>query len=483
MKKFLSILLVAIMLVSVLAGCGKKTATDDGEVPTLIYYVPGNTQADESLVEEAINAIAVPKIGAKVDLNFIDFSAWTEKMNNKMAANEYFDLSCGYALNNFQLVDNGCTLALDELLETEAPALKAQVPDYMWEQTKFNGEIHFVPNEQIACSSEGIVVRKELADEFGLNLDEINVISDLEPFWQFVKEKHPDLIPYRMSNASHFYPDVHGKQFSTEGYHTSLIFVDFETMKVGATPECYTKEVADFAYDLSLKGYFREDRSGADDSSYMASGRYASWYAWCMPGCEAEFKKSYGGYDYVTKILTPKPTMSATSALATTTFVSAYTKYPEKSIKFVELLNTDKEIYNLITFGIEGRHYEKIDEKYIKVIEGSGYYTNSGWAFGCQWNAYLQEGQEPDVWEQTKKLNDEAIKSPIAGLTIDTSEIIMELNQCEKVQQKYLVSRINRAVGDPDTYWEDYKKELKMAGIDKVIECYQTQIDAFLANK
>lgn len=481
MKKILSLLLVVVMVAALVTGCGNDESTDG--VPTLIYYVPGNAQPDEALVEDAINAITVEKIGAKIDLNFIDFSAWTEKMNNKLAANEYFDLSCGYGLNWFNLVDNGCTLPLNELLDKEAPKLKESVPDYMWEQAKFDGQIQFVPNEQIAYSNTGIVIRKDLADEFGLNLDEIEVVSDLMPFWDFVLEKHPDVFPFRMSNASHFYADVHNKWTTSDGWHTSLLFYDRESKTLKSTPEFYTKEVAEFAYELGEKGYFRKDRAIGDDSADRAVGRYASWVDWIKPGGESQLKNSYGGYDYITKVLSPKYTMGIETALATNTFVSAYTEHPEKAIKFIELLNTDKEVYNLMTFGIEGKHYKFVDEHHIKADKNSGYFTDTGWAFGCQWNAHLQEGQALDSWETTKRINDESEKSPLMGLHVDTSDITLELNQCEKVQQKYLVSMINRAVGDPDTYWDDYIKELKAAGIDKVKECYQKQIDEFLAKK
>ena len=152
-------------------------------------------------------------------------------------------------------------------------------------------------------------------------------------------------------------------------------------------------------------------------------------------------------------------------------------------MKFLELLNTDKEVFNLVSFGIEGKHYTWADDEHITCDTNSGYCPNSSWVFGNVFNAYPQVGQDADVWEKTKKMNDDAEKSPLMGISFDTSDVTLELAQCEKVQQLYLVSKINRAVGDPDTYWEEYRAELKKAGIDKVLECYQKQIDEFIAKK
>ena len=213
----------------------------------------------------------------------------------------------------------------------------------------------------------------------------------------------------------------------------------------------------------------------------MAAGKYASFTSWYKPGEEAEIKNRTG-YDYITKLIT-KPVISEGTPLSTKTIMSAYTNYPEKSMKFIELLNTDKEVFNLISFGVEDKHYTWADEEHIQLNTESGYCPNSSWVFGNVFNAYPMVGQEATVWEDTKALNDSADVSPLMGITFDTTDIQVELAQCTKVQSLYLVAMIDRAIGNPDEYWEDYRKELEKAGIDKVIECYQKQVDEFIANK
>ena len=75
-------------------------------------------------------------------------------------------------------------------------------------------------------------------------------------------------------------------------------------------------------------------------------------------------------------------------------------------MKLINYLNTDAEGYNLFATGLEGVSYEKLDDGRIKVKEGNTYPIGSGWKWGNQFNAYVTEVQEPDVWEQTKKLNE-----------------------------------------------------------------------------
>lgn len=478
---------LAAATVAGMAGCGTKKQEALDDVPTLIYLVPGDPQSDEATVEDALNKILEEKIGAKIDLQFIDWSAWTEKTNLMFASNEYFDISSAYQMNMPDLVSNGSVLGISELLEKEAPKLKETLDDYFWEAATIDGEIYCVPNQQIEASNTGLCVRKDLAEKYSLDFDKVETIMDLEPFWQKIRDNEPGIYPFRMSAASFFSQDAAGDSYVSPGnasmYGTSLISIYYDDLKAVATPDFkYLKEGAKLAYECAGKGYFRKDIATAtDDSADMAAGRYASFTNWYKPGVEAELKNQTG-YDYLCKLFSDTR-VAETSPLATKTIISAQTKYPEKTMKFLELLNTDKEVFNLVSFGVEGKHYKWADEQHIECDTNSGYCPNSSWVFGNVFNAYPQVGQDADVWEKTKKMNDDAEKSPIMGIVFDTNDITLELAQCKKVQQLYLVSKINRAVGDPDTYWEEYRAELKKAGIDKVLECYQKQIDEFMAKK
>lgn len=491
-KKFLSCF-IAFACAGAFAGCGGKTekTSNGSDVPTLLYVVPGNPQSDEAAVEERLNELLESKIGAKVDLQFIDWGAWKEKTNLMFASNEYFDISCAYQMEIRELVDNGSVLALTKLIDKNAPKLKETLDDYFWKAATFDDEIYCIPNQQIEANNTGVCVRKDLAEKYNFDFDSVETIMDLEPLWENVRDNEPELYPFKMSAASYFsndalerYPDItpEPKAYASM-YGTSLISIYYDDLSVVATPDFRNlKAGAKLAYECSKKGYFRKDIATAtDDSADMAVGRYASFTNWYKPGVEAELKNKTG-YDYLCKMIGTASVKESTP-LATKTVVNANTNYPEECIKFLELLNTDKEIYNLICFGIEDKHYKWVDDEHIECDTESGYCPNSSWAFGNQFNAYPQVGQEPDVWEKTKELNDSAEKSPLMGLNFDTSEVTLELAQCDKIQQNYLVSRINRAVGDPDTYWDEYRAELKKAGIDKVIECYEKQIADFLANK
>ena len=489
-KRILSSVMALACALSV-GGCGKDNAVKNDEVPTLLYLVPGDPQSDEAAVEAKLNEIIEPKIGAKVDLMFIDWAAWQEKTNLMLASNEYFDITSAYTMSIPDLVDNGSIYPLSELIEENAPVLKETLEDYFWEAAKVDGEIYCIPNQQIVANNYGVCVRKDLAEKYNLDFESVDSLMDLEQFWQQIRDNEPDLYPFDMRSSGEFVTDALERDSSIKAmplspattYGTTLLKIYYDDLKVVATPDFRNLiDGARLAYECGEKGYFRKDRAtAADDSADYAVGRYASYTTWYKPGLEAEAKNKTG-YDYLCKML-GEAYVTESAPLSTKTVINANTKYPEESIKFLELLNTDKEVFNLISFGIEDKHYTWADEEHIECNSESGYFPNSSWVFGNVFNAHPQVGPGADVWETTKELNDSAVKSPLMGLAFDTTDITLELAQCNKVQQTYLVSRIDRAIDDPDSYWEEYRAELKKAGIDKVIECYQKQIDEFMANK
>ena len=76
-KKIVCAICAAAMMILV-CGCGNNSADKGDGVPTLVWYVPGDSQRDTAAVMEAVNKLIEPKIGAKLDLKMIDEGAFSE---------------------------------------------------------------------------------------------------------------------------------------------------------------------------------------------------------------------------------------------------------------------------------------------------------------------------------------------------------------------------------------------------------------------
>ncbi len=76
------------------------------------------------------------------------------------------------------------------------------------------------------------------------------------------------------------------------------------------------------------------------------------------PGIEADTKAALG-FDVYTAIIS-KLYVNVGGGRDTMIGIGKNSKNPELAIKLIEQMNTNKELYNLISFGIEGKHYKKL---------------------------------------------------------------------------------------------------------------------------
>ncbi len=473
MKKLVSVLLAAAMCIG-LGACNKKEEAAGGDITTLSWFVPLSPQSDlQSVMSEAAK-ITEPLIDAKIDLKCIEASAFTERMNMNMASGSSFDMTfTGYVNPYLTAVNRGGLMDITDILNEKTPELKASIPDYAWEAASVDGKIYAVPNFQIFAPPSSLLMIKEYTDKYGLDVQNIKSMNDIEPFLEKVKENESNVYPYR---------PYYGTKMWYDGKY-EVIQSDVAIKTDGSSPEVFFvydtpeyKEAMKTLHEWYKKGYIRSDLlSASDDSSEVKLGKYVVNQSGWAPNGEAAAKINSGGRDMVIKPMM-EPYMTKTKALAAMTGIGHGSKNVEKAVKMIELLNTNKELYNLISYGIEGKHYTKDSEGKVEVLKDSGYVTNSAWMFGNQFNAMLQSGQADDTWEQTKRLNDEALKSPLLGFILDTEPIKNEISQISAVSAEYgETTFIVNGMGS----WEDYMKKLDMAGRQKVIQEIQKQVNEY----
>ena len=460
-----------------LAACGKKDKeTSAYGVPTLTWLVPGDKQSDTAKVLEEANKIIEKEIGAKLDLQFIDAGAFSERMTMKMASSDDYDLCFTGFINQYaQAAENGGLLEIDGLLET-VPKLKEAIPEAVWQAARYKGKLYAVPNLQIMTSTIAVQFKKDLVDKYGFDVGSVKTINDIEPFLKMVKEGEKGIYPYRTNYG--ITPWICSKYETINGDVAIDINDGTKALLRYNTPEF--KEGVYKMYDWFKKGYIRPDvASVTDDTQDYNSGKYATTLTGWKPGIE-ETVKSTLGYEVVFAPLN-EPYMGMGAGTGTMIGISKKCKKPELAMKFIELINTNKELYNLICFGIEGVHYTLTEDNKVKYIDGSGYAPKADWKFGNQFNAMLIEGQEDGLWEATMEYNDRAKKSPLLGFSFSTENVVNEISQCSTVSSEYKV--VNTGAQDPDTYFDEFVKKMDVAGANKIVEEAQKQIDEFLDTK
>ena len=480
-------LLVVLMLPM---GCGQSGGSSSGsepseEVTTVRWITAGTPQTGMDAVLEEVNKLLAERYGLKLQLEIYDYGSYDEKMNMIISSGEEFDVcfTTQSWLNKYQPnVSRGAFLALDDLIDENAPGLREVLPEFLFEQARVDGAIYAVPNYQICYDSFGFMMRKDLVEKYNFDWENVKTVEDMYPFWDAIRDNEPDLYPVGDLSIQAFEDDFVAMcmiqdYYTVAGSGASSFYIKKgdDSYTVDWFPDVVKEYRAKFG-ELYDKGYIRSDIiTMQDDSADITAGKYASRLGIIKPGGEVEQKQLAGGYDYVQVALT-EPFVNALASRAAMNAVSSSSKHPEAAIRMIDVMNSDKEIFNMLNFGIEGVNYT-MENGFVKEIPDSGYFFNSGWALGNQFNAYLVEGQQEGVWEETMEINNNAEVSPISGFSFNEEAVSTEMAQMSSVTSEY---KFLGVYDDFETRFEEFRTKMEQAGVEKYKAEVQSQLDAWL---
>jgi putative aldouronate transport system substrate-binding protein len=455
---------------------------------TITYTYGGTVFKDVDAVSEALSAIAQKKINATIKLKPIDWGSFDEKMKLAFAAGEECDIvfTAPWTNNYIQNIANGNLIPLDDLLPNYAPGLWKSMPASSWDAARVNGKIYGVPNQQIWVKPFGFTVRKDLADKYKLDVTKITKYEDLEPFLAAVKKGEPDVTPLQ---------SAYNWMFETAGFDPIIsqetpaaIRFDDKDMKVfNVAASAEFKAAVELARKWYQAGYTPKDKiESADAEAMWRAGKFAVSMAGVVkPGGDIESEQRFGQAVYQQSVT--KPFLTTAGSTATMNGICRTSKNPERAMMVLELLNTDKEFYNLISKGIEGKHWEWADQANQVIKAGpnnADYNPNTDWEFGNQFNAYYIDAKQAAIkaWDATYKLNNDSPPSVALGFNFNPDPVKTELANISAVV-KELAEPLTNGMVDPATALPEYQKRLEEAGIQKVIDECQKQLNDWAKSK
>ena len=168
-------------------------------------------------------------------------------------------------------------------------------------------------------------------------------------------------------------------------------------------------------------------------------------------------------------------------------------------MEFINLVNTDQYLRNLLNYGIEGVHWEKVDvpQEELDAAEGKLYiydckvkldpekskdYSVPYWVQGGLFNTYVLDSEPIDKWATFKEFNDAAEEAPSFGFDFDMTNVSTQVAGFRNVLDEFGKSLYTGSV-DPEEYLPQLDKKMQATGMDQVIEEMQNQIDEWKADK
>jgi putative aldouronate transport system substrate-binding protein len=458
---------------------GENKASTSSEKPVeLIWYTIGTPQKDLDRVTEEINKYTLEKINATVKINMLDFGDYTQKMQVKVVSGEPMDIlfTSSWALDYVQNARKGAFMELDSLLDQQGKGIKETIDPAFLEGSKVDGHNYAIPANKELPAQEVWRFNKEYLDKYKLDISNVRSLESIEPLLKTIKENEPNITPYAM--VKDFMP-VLPFDYVIEKMPMAVYLdtKDYKVVNILESPEL--KDTLKTIRKYYKAGYVSPEvdtTTSVDD--LFKSGKWFMDRAATQPMADNLWTASYG-YPVVST-----PASDAYiynwSVMGSMQAISANSEYPEKAMEFLNLLNTDAYLRNLVDSGIEGVHYEKIGDNKMKNLEQSKSYDMPTFSLGNIMITYLNESDPDNKWEEFKKFNAAGVNAPLLGFNFDTSKITQEIAAIQNVREEFWSSLMTGTV-DPEQYLPKANEKFKAAGLDKVIAEAQAQIDAWRA--
>lgn len=490
MKRWISAIMCAVMLCGILGGCsGKKNTAVSMEDPTTVpsdpyeinWYIIGDAQSDVSSVEEAVNAYLKDKINATVKINALPSAQYKQKVGTMINANEYFDL-CFVAAWMLDYTNNaraGAFVDLTDYMDTYLKDAADIIDDVLIKGSKVDGRLYAWPNYKEIGTCFGWIYRKDLADKYNIDMSQYHSWEELEPVLKLIKENEPD-ISYPADWSAGGTP---AQKFRLNNYLCQDgVFPDDHAMNLFATEEFAA--ACETARDFYNKGYVRPDvLTATDQIQRMSEGKTFVICNAVKPG-KAQEVFADSPYEFAEDCYAfQQPCVDYAPGTGAMQAVSATSKNPARVMRFLNLLNTDPYLKNLIVHGVEGKHYTKIDDKTVQPIAGSGYdiYKRS-YIVGNIFLDYLIPGDAPDKYEKLKEYNEVAVDSETNYFVLSNDPELERLQQeANTVTDKYRKQLISGAV-DPESTLAEFRQQLEAVGMPKLLEMVDDQWQEFSKN-
>lgn len=508
MKRFLACLISLCLLAAV-------PVASLAEAPVVLdFYIMSGPINDFDRVMDKANAIIEEKIGARLNLVLADGGSYADKMNLMISSGDDWDL-CFTAswggINFFSNAAKGAYADLTDLIPQYAPQTYARIPEGLWDGVKVDGRIYALVNYQQwgAAKRNGVKFRRDLVEEVGFDWQSVkgmDTLSALEKTGEFIGkalETHPDMIGWETSAGYSLFAndplfwDMEAVGDTTlpgwiELTNPDVIINQFET----ETFERYCAIMREW-YE---KGYVRKDGATVKDTSPdRKAGKFIAEFSYGWPdSVDFPGNRDVEKMSMCTAELAPAVTVSLTRTLIpagaganAAVAINADSDNVVKALELMELLNTDDELFMLITNGEEGVDYY-YDDNGVKVdVAGKYHFGWNEWQIGQSYSptfsrAAYERNESGEMQKKSQGIVFEADAtadvSPVSGFVFDVNPVKTQIANCSAVITE-LIPALSSGSIDPTTGIAELRERLKVAGVDDVIAEKQAQYDAWRATR
>lgn len=512
MRKLLIVLLTSVLLLSSL-GCSRDKGSSNptnhsndnsgaqGDIYEIVMQYPtlGKAPQDIKLIENAVNARTEPEIGVRILFSPINVFEMASTTNIMFSWGDKLDIvTCGFGISLADYVNKGILIELDDLVAEYGQSI-VKAEGIAMSGGYFRGKLFALPSEEKMGRVRALYCRQDILNKYGIEPVPEKIYSMDEISEIFAKVK--------AGEDEGFYCLATG--LNDEGIYSNFDIVD----KLGSTLAsgcltnngyCTTEIVNYFATDeyeqacrtirsWRQNGYLNPNCNMNMDPSdvMMQSGDYFAFFNSAEPDMLASQSRMLWGYvdSELVPLYTTSPYTVSQSFLMSMWGITSSCTDPVKAMKWLDLLWRDTEIINLLSYGIEGLHYEFIDSKDLVIRYPEGVnsantsYISVLQVWGDKSKCYAMAPLNKAYYRALDDFNQSIMPehtSGALGYCFDASPVKMMYSAVDEVIKRF-ESSFKLGFLDLDIALPEFRTALDEAGIREVIAENQRQFDSWKA--
>jgi putative aldouronate transport system substrate-binding protein len=454
------------------AGGGMGSA---GGSPTLTWWFYGNSPNNLREALRVIGDYMEPRVGARLDIKVASWSDSQQRMRTIVNSGEYYDIMYIDMTDYNNFVGLGAYADLTEALRTDAPALQSFIPAMLWDGVRINGKIYSVPTYKDSSKTRFYIWDDTYVQKYKIDIGKAHSFAELDRAFRAIKA----------GEGARFYP----LPLSQGNPFDSLYADDYDSMTAGLPPigvgvnDPNRRVVSVFEQPEIMERLRYLHRWYVDgivnpDAPVLQEPlkQRAFFHAIGWPAAVSVWQVNEGVRNYaVEKVF--GPSYSTDSIQGSLNAINANSRYKTQALKLLELVNTDHKMRDMMAFGIEGVNFSYVKPNVVRLLTADQW-NLARYQQGTFFQMSTIEGEPEDAWDQVRRQNEGAGASVLLGFVFNNRAVVNEIANCISVYDKYKYELLSGA-SDPAVAVPNMVRDLNAAGLRKIIDEAQRQIDAF----
>lgn len=486
--------IVCAFLCMMLAGCSQRVDSREN-YPVLRMMSMGNEPEQMEAIYSQLDALTEAELGVDIRISFYPWEDEIETIRKLINSNSFDIYVYGAPFGSEELARKGAFLNMEPYLET-VPEL---VEFYSVQGIELLGResVYSVPRI-LNSTGYGFFYREDLRRKWGL--EPVTDFQSLECYLYKAREEYSENAPI---NDKRFFSSLLelmvGEHYYCLDYGMGICWDTGELVRLLDTPEYRTAlETAvkwyqdgiisqDILYlqnnnTMSTLEMMKEDKAAVEFCNHFSA--ICSNYVLALNEVNPEWELGWLDYNLLNNSCYDTY-FSGDGQIGLA--VDSKCKYPEAAMEFLEKIHTDSRYYNLLSYGVEGIHYQQNEDGTISYenIPAENIFRGQ---IGLEQDTMMLTPQYPGSWDavyrdvQERFANMRALngESEIPSFSV----VSTAYPDSREAMTTYTDSRIRRmletgTMTDIEDGISRFREELESAGYDVFFDAVKKEWEQF----